>query len=66
MNVSVGSFISGGTPISHTGYWEDKEVGKIIAEKLAIDWLRVNKRDSKEKTNARIRNYKERYEMPKT
>jgi len=66
LNVSVGSFISGGTPISHTGYWEDKEVGKIIAEKLAIDWLRVNKRDSKEKTNARIRNYKERYEMPKT
>jgi len=64
LNVSVGSFVSGGTPASHTGYWEDKKVGKIIAEKLAIDWLRVNKWDKKEKTLARIKKYKERYEMP--
>ena len=64
LNVSVGSFISGGTPLSHTGYWEDDEVGKIIAEKLAIDWLRVNKWDKKEKTLARIKKYKERYDMP--
>ena len=64
LNVSVGSFISGGAPLSHTGYWEDDEVGKIIAEKLAIDWLRVNKWDKKEKTLARIKKYKERYDMP--
>ena len=64
LNVSVGSFISGGTPLSHTGYWEDDEVGKIIAEKLAIDWLRVNKWDKKEQTLARIKKYKEHYDMP--
>ncbi len=64
LNVSVGSFLSGGTPASHTGYWEDKEVGKIIAEKLAIDWLRVNKWDNKEKTLARIKKYKTRFKMP--
>ena len=64
MNVSVGSFLSGGTPASHTGYWEDEEVGKIIAEKLAIDWLRVNGWAKKEKTVARTKKYKERYEMP--
>ena len=65
LNVSVGSFISGGTPpLSHTGYWEDDEVGKIIAEKLAIDWLRVNKWDKKEQTLARIKKYTERYDMP--
>ena len=64
LNVSVGSFISGGTPLSHTGYWEDDEVEKIIAEKLSIDWLRVNKWDKKEKTLARIKKYKERYDMP--
>ena len=64
LNVSVGSFISGGTSLSHTGYWEDDEVGKIIAEKLSIDWLRVKKWDKKEKTLARIKKYKERYDMP--
>lgn len=64
LNVSVGSFVLGGTPASHTGYWKDKEVGKIIAEKLAIDWLRVNKWDNKEKTLARIKKYKDRYDMP--
>ncbi len=64
LNVSVGSFLSGGTPASHTGYWEDEEVGKIIAEKLAIDWLRVNGWAKKEKTVARTKKYKERYEMP--
>lgn len=64
LNVSVGSFLAGGTPASHTGYWEDEQVGKIIAEKLAIDWLRVNKWDNKEKTLARIKKYKDRYNMP--
>ena len=64
LNVSVGSFLAGGTPASHTGYWEDKQVGKIIAEKLAIDWLRVNKWDNKEKTLARMKKYKDRYNMP--
>ena len=64
LNVSVGSFLTGGTPASHTGYWVDKQVGKIIAEKLSIDWLRVNKWDNKEKTLARIKNYKDRYNMP--
>ncbi len=64
LNVSVGSFLSGGTPASHTGYWYDEEVGKIIAEKLAIDWLRVNRWDNIEKTRARTKKYKERYDMP--
>jgi hypothetical protein len=64
LNVSVGSFFSGGTPASHTGYWEDKAVGKIIAEKLAIDWLRVNKWDTKDQTLKRITSYKKRYKMP--
>ena len=64
LNVSVGSFLAGGTPLSHTGYWEDEEVGKIIAEKLNIDWLRVNRWDKKEKTLARTKKYKKRYNMP--
>ncbi|MBT3923291.1 MAG: hypothetical protein HOF21_12035 [Nitrospina sp.] len=64
LNVSVGSFLAGGTPASHTGYWEDEEVGKIIAEKLAIDWLRVNGWDDKTKSAKRITKYKERYNMP--
>ncbi len=64
LNVSVGSILTGWNPASHTGYWKDEEVGKIIAEKLAIDWLRVNKYDKKDKTLARIKKYKERYNMP--
>jgi hypothetical protein len=64
LNVSVGSFFSGGTPVSHAGYWDDEEVGKIIAEKLAIDWLRVNKWDTKDQTSKRITAYKKRYKMP--
>ena len=64
LNVSVGSFLAGGTPLSHTGYWEDEEVAKIIAEKLNIDWLRVNRWDKKEKTLARTKKYKKRYNMP--
>lgn len=72
--------LMGWNPASHTGYWEDAKVGKIIAEKLAIDWLRVNKWDKKEKTItrtkkykewdkkektiARTKKYKERYDMP--
>ncbi len=64
LNVSVGSRLTGWNPASHTGYWKNEEVGKIIAEKLAIDWLRVNKWDKKEKTLARTKKYRERYEMP--
>jgi len=41
-----------------------EEAGKIIAEKLAIDWLRVNRWDNKEKTLARTKKYKNRYNMP--
>jgi phage gp37-like protein len=37
LNLLVGSFFSGGTPAGHAGYWDDDEVGKIIAEKPAID-----------------------------
>jgi hypothetical protein len=64
LNVSVGSLFSGGTPASHAGYWDDEEVGKIIAEKLAIDWLRVNKWDTKNQTLKRVKAYKKRYKMP--
>ena len=64
LNVSVGSFLAGGTPLRRNGYWEDEEVGKIIAEKLNIDWLRVNRWDKKEKTLARTKKYKKRYNMP--
>jgi hypothetical protein len=64
LNVSVGSLLTGWNPASHTGYWEDEKVGKIIAEKLAIDWLRVNGWDNKEKTLARTKKYKNRYNMP--
>jgi hypothetical protein len=64
LNISVGSLLSGWSPASHTGYWKDEKVGKVIAEKLAIDWLRVNKQDKKEETLARMKEYKERYDMP--
>jgi hypothetical protein len=64
LNVSVGSLLTGWNPASHTGYWEDEMVGKVIAEKLAIDWLRINKHDKKEKTLQRMKKYKERYNMP--
>lgn len=64
LNISVGSVWSGWTPLSHLAYWKDKDIGKIIAEKLAIDWLRVNKRDTSATTKKRIRNYKKRYRMP--
>ena len=37
LNVSVGLFFSGGTPVSNADYWEGEEVRKIITEKLAID-----------------------------
>ena len=39
----------------HSLLWEDEEVGKIIAEKLNIDWLRVNRWDKKEKALARTK-----------
>lgn len=64
LNVSVGSFLTGWNPASHTGYWEDETVGKIIAEKLAIDWLRVNGWDSPQQTRSRTKAYKKRYGMP--
>ena len=48
----------------HSLLWEDEEVGIIIAEKLNIDWLRVNRWDKKEKTLARTKKYKKRYNMP--
>lgn len=64
LNVSVGSIFSGWNPLSHNAYWKDEDIGKIIAEKLAIDWLRVNKRDTSATTKKRINNYKKRYDMP--
>ncbi|NIQ03635.1 MAG: hypothetical protein GWM98_27530, partial [Nitrospinaceae bacterium] len=54
LNVKVGTFLSGWNPLSHLGYWEDETVGKIIAEKLAIDWLRANRWDRTETTEQRI------------
>ena len=35
-----------------------------IEEKLAIDWLRVNKWDTKDQTLKRVKTYKKRYKMP--
>lgn len=37
----TGGLLSVGTPISHVGYWEDRNVYKPIAKKLAIDYERI-------------------------
>ena len=55
---------SGGTPVSNADYWEGEEVRKIITEKLAIDWLRVNKSETKDHTPKRITACEKCYEVP--
>ena len=35
---------TGGFSVSHTRYFKDREVQDIIAKKLAIDWIRINKK----------------------
>lgn len=37
----IGGLISAGNPISHVGYWEDRNVYKPIAKKLAMDYERI-------------------------
>ncbi|MGP0566792.1 MULTISPECIES: hypothetical protein [unclassified Nitrospina] len=63
INIGVGSFLLGWTPFCHWGYWKSERIGKVIAEKLAIDWLRVNGEEA-ETTKKRIGDYKKRYKMP--
>ncbi|CCQ89999.1 conserved hypothetical protein [Nitrospina gracilis 3/211] len=65
INIDVGSFLLGWTPFCHRGYWKNKKIGKVIAEKLAIDWLRVHG-EAAETTMKRIGDYKKRYKMPES
>ena len=37
----IGGLLSVGSPISHVGYWEDPNVYKPIAKKLAMDYERI-------------------------
>lgn len=37
----IGGLLSAGTPISHVGYWDDRNVYKPIAKKLAMDYERI-------------------------
>ena len=38
----VGGILSGGSPLSHLGYWDDNNSVYPVAEKLALDYLRIN------------------------
>ena len=38
----IGGLISMGNPLSHVGYWTDRNVLKPISRKLAIDYLRIH------------------------
>ena len=62
--VEVGSLRGDIPHAAHMLYWEDPRIGKLIAEKLAIDWVRVNGLDTAEKSRERIAAYRARYAMP--
>jgi pimeloyl-ACP methyl ester carboxylesterase len=42
--VNAGNWLTGWNPASHTGYWRSKEVARVIAGKLALDWAALNSR----------------------
>ena len=37
----IGGLLSAGNPMSHVGYWDDANVYKPIAKKLAMDYQRI-------------------------
>ena len=39
---SIGGLVSGKTPLCHTEYWDDMNVIKPIAKKVAIDYMRIH------------------------
>lgn len=40
--VSVGNILTGWNPLSHNGYWENKQVTQTIADSLVCLWKQVN------------------------
>lgn len=38
----IGGLLSAGSPLSHTGYWSDRNVYKPIAKKIALDHERIH------------------------
>jgi pimeloyl-ACP methyl ester carboxylesterase len=42
--VKAGNWLTGWNAASHTGYWRSKEVARVIARKLALDWAALNSR----------------------
>ncbi len=62
--VEVGSLRGDIPHAAHMLYWEDRKIGKLLAEKLAIDWLRISGFETAEKSRERIAAYRARYAMP--
>ena len=42
--VNVGGLLSGWNPLSHLGYWKDKDVIKPIVDGLVHTWVEINKK----------------------
>lgn len=42
---------------AHVGYWKDKNVHRVIASKLAMDWLLLNEKIPVEKYNHKLMEY---------
>jgi pimeloyl-ACP methyl ester carboxylesterase len=40
--VKAGNWLTGWNAASHTGYWRSKQVARVIARKLALDWAALN------------------------
>ena len=42
LTVDVGDFLTHWNPLSHAHYWDDAGIGRIIADKLAIDFAAIH------------------------